>query len=49
MPQFPLNASTGDPIFRAQNSSISSIRSFSRVAGASANKLNNQERIVNPG
>jgi|GEM_PF-2488806 len=49
MPQFPLNASTGDPIFRAQNNSISSIRSFSRIAGASANKLNNQTRIVNPG
>ncbi len=49
MPMSPITGTTGDPVFRAQNNSINQIRRFTRVASDAGLKLNNQERIVNPG
>ncbi len=49
MPAFPIQPTTGDPVFRGLSSSIDSVRRFSRIASDSAVKLNNQERIVSPG
>jgi flagellin-like hook-associated protein FlgL len=49
MPVFPIQSTTGDPIFRSQNSSLEAIRHFSRSAADSTQKLNSQERIVNAG
>jgi flagellin-like hook-associated protein FlgL len=49
MPAFPIQSTTGDPVFRSQQSSIDAVRRFSRIAADSSQKLNNQERLVNPG
>ncbi|MCA8940229.1 MAG: hypothetical protein KDB07_10485, partial [Planctomycetes bacterium] len=49
MAQFPIQSTTGDPIFRSQHSSISQIQRLSRSAADASIKLNSQERIVSPG
>ncbi|MCA8940016.1 MAG: hypothetical protein KDB07_09415, partial [Planctomycetes bacterium] len=49
MANFPIQSTTGDPIFRSQSSAIDSIRSLSRAAADASLKLNSRERLVTPG
>ena len=49
MSVFPMQSTTGNPIFRSQTSSLQAIRRFTRGAADASQKLNSQERIVSPG
>lgn len=45
----PMQSTTGDATFRAQNNSVSAIKRFSRASADAALKLNNRERLISAG